>query len=62
MKKLRQAQTGQATYPRVYILLKIEPGVKVKKILNDIELNILNGDLNNNREELLEYIKKNWEW
>ena len=42
-------------------LLKIEPGVKVKKILNDIELNILNGDLNNKKEELLEYIKKNWE-
>jgi tRNA nucleotidyltransferase (CCA-adding enzyme) len=42
-------------------LLSIEPGIKVKKILNDIELNILNGDLNNNREELLDYIKKNWE-
>ena len=41
-------------------LLKIEPGVKVKEIINDIELNILNGDLENKREFIEEYIKKNW--
>ena len=42
-------------------VLHINPGIKVKKIINDIELNILNGDLNNKKKDILEYVKKNWE-
>ena len=41
-------------------LLKIEPGIKVKKIISDIELNILDGDLENSKEKIEDYIIKNW--
>ena len=41
-------------------LLTIEPGIKIKQILQDLELNILNGDLVNEEDVLKEYIKKNW--
>lgn len=41
-------------------LLTIEPGIKIKQILQDLELNILNGDLVNEEDALKEYIKKNW--
>lgn len=41
-------------------LLKIEPGSIIKDIMRDIELNILNGNLENKKEILKEYIRKNW--
>ena len=41
-------------------LLTIKPGIKIKQILQDIELNILNGDLKNEEDVLKEYIIKNW--
>lgn len=43
-------------------LLKIEPGSIIKDIMRDIELNILNGNLENKKEILKEYIRKNWRW
>lgn len=43
-------------------LLKIEPGSIIKDIIRDIELNILNGNLENKKEILKEYIRKNWRW
>ena len=39
-------------------LLKREPGKYIKEIMEDLELNILNGKLNNNYEEIKEYIIK----
>lgn len=41
-------------------ILKIEPGSIIKDIIRDIELNILNGNLENKNEVLKEYITKNW--
>ena len=41
-------------------LLKREPGKYIKEIMEDLELNILNGKLNNNYEEIKEYIIKKY--
>ena len=41
-------------------VLNIEPGSYIKDILNDIEEKIVLGKLNNNKEELKEYIIKTW--
>ena len=41
-------------------LLKIEPSNIIKKIMNDIELNILSGNLANNKEDIKKYIEDNW--
>lgn len=41
-------------------ILKIEPGSIIKDIIRDIELNILNGNLENKNEVLKAYITKNW--
>lgn len=41
-------------------LLHIKPGIKIKQILQDVELNILNGDIKNEEEEIKEYIIENW--
>lgn len=43
-------------------LLKIEPGSIIKDIMRDIELNIINGNLENKKEILKEYISKSWRW
>lgn len=40
--------------------LNVEPGEHIKDIIHDIELNILNGLLENNKEEIIKYINKNW--
>lgn len=41
-------------------ILEIEPSEKIKNILQDIELNILNNKLENNYDELKNYILENW--
>ena len=41
-------------------ILNIEPGEKIEEILSDIEINILYNKLENNSEEIIEYISKNW--
>ena len=41
-------------------ILKIQPGKKVKNIMNDIEVNILNNVLNNTYEDVKKYILENW--
>ena len=41
-------------------LLKIEPGKIISKIYDDLELNILEGKLKNDKEELKKYIIDNW--
>lgn len=41
-------------------ILQIKPSKKIKDILNDIELNILDNNLNNNYEDIKEYILKTW--
>ena len=40
--------------------LGIEPGEKIKQILIDIEINILEGNIENDHDKLIEYITKNW--
>ena len=41
-------------------ILNIEPGEKIEEILSDIEINILYNKFDNNRDNLIEYIKENW--
>ena len=41
-------------------ILGIEPGSIIKDIILDIELNILNGTLENDFSKIKEYILKNW--
>ena len=41
-------------------LLKIEPGKIISQVYDDLELNILEGKLKNNKEELKKYILDNW--
>ena len=41
-------------------ILNIKPSKKIKDILNDIELNILDNNLNNNYEDIKEYILNTW--
>lgn len=41
-------------------LLGIEPGSIIKDIISDVELNILNGTLNNDEEDIKEFINNNW--
>ena len=41
-------------------ILDMEPGSYIKDIINDIEENVVLGKLNNNKEELEEYIIKTW--
>lgn len=41
-------------------LLNIEPGSIIKSIISEIELNILNGTLKNEEEELKAFVIKNW--
>lgn len=41
-------------------LLNITPGSIIKDIFRDIEINILDGKLKNQKDELKEYINKNW--
>ena len=40
--------------------LGLEPGEKIKQILIDIEINILEGNIENDHDKLIEYIKSNW--
>jgi tRNA nucleotidyltransferase (CCA-adding enzyme) len=44
----------------IMYLLNIKPSKKISKIINDLESNIINGNLNNNYEELKSYILKKW--
>lgn len=41
-------------------ILNISEGTIIKEILFDLEINILNGNINNDQEELEKYIIKNW--
>ncbi len=41
-------------------ILHIKPGEKIKNIIFDLEINILNGKLKNEYEELKKYILENW--
>ena len=41
-------------------LLNIKPGKIIKEIFEDLELNILDGKIKNNHEELKQYILDNW--
>lgn len=41
-------------------ILGIEPSEVIKDIIFDLEINILNGTLDNNKEKLTEYILNNW--
>lgn len=41
-------------------LLNITPGEIVKDIIHDLEINILNGQIKNNKEDLEKYILDNW--
>ena len=43
-------------------ILGIEPGEKIKQILADIEINILDGTLINEYDILKTYINNNWRW
>lgn len=50
----------QITGDEIMNLLNIEPGEKIKNIIQDIEFGILNHEINNSKEELKQYILRNW--
>ena len=41
-------------------ILNIKPGKIISKIYNDLEINILNGNLNNNKDDIINYITKKY--
>ena len=45
------------TGEEISIILNKNPGKYIKDILDDIELNILNNNINNDKEEITKYIK-----
>lgn len=48
------------TAKEIIELLNIKPSELIKNIYSDLETNILNGNLKNNKEEIIEYIKGKW--